>query len=130
MKPNHATLAGIVIVIGMVAGIMYGVRAGNAAIPLAAFLAGAFLLVMVRRSVSAVIEDEWTRLVGQKAATMTLDVTAFIFTVIGLFLITVSSPGQNYDQAVYAIAAMLVTISVLQVATTAWYTRKLRGNPP
>ena len=114
----------------MNAGIMYGVKAGNAAIPVFAFLAGVGLLLLIQRNVSTVIEDEWTRLVEQKAANLTLYATMFLFTVIGLFLITVSSPEQNYDQAVYAIAAFLVTQSIILVATMLWYSRTLRGTGP
>ena len=128
MKSSQATTAGIIVLIGMIAGIMYGVRTGNAVIPLAAFLAGAFLLLVIKRSVSTVIEDEFTRLVEQKAATVALNATSLIFTIIGLFLITVSNPQQNYDMAVYAIASMLVTIFVLYVAASIWYSQKLRGN--
>jgi uncharacterized membrane protein len=130
MQKNHVTIAGIAVVIAMIAGIMYGVWAGNAAVSIFSFLAGAGLLFLLKRSVDAVIEDEWTRLVEQKAANMTLNATAFLFTVIGLLLITVSSPSQNYDQAVYAIAAFLVTQSVVQVATTLWYSHTLRGTMP
>jgi len=130
MQKNHAIIAGIVVIIAMNAGIMYGVKAGNAAIPVFAFLAGAGLLLLIQRNVSTVIEDEWTLLVEQKATNLTLYATMFLFTVIGLFLITVSSPEQNYDQAVYAIAAFLVTQSVLLVATTLWYSRSLRGSEP
>lgn len=128
MQKNHALLAGTAVVIAMIAGIMYGVRAGVAAIPVFSFLAGAGLLFFLKRNVSTVIEDEWTVLVEQKAAALTLNATAFLFTVIGLLLITVSSPAQNYDQAVYAIAAFLVIQALLQVATTIYYSRALRGS--
>lgn len=130
MKSGHATIVGIIVLAGMVAGIMYGVKTDNAAIPPAAFLAGAFLLLLIKRSVSTVIEDEFTRLVEQKAATMTLNVTSFAFTVIGLILITISGPGNDYYMAVYAIAAMLITISALYAATSIWYSRHLRAGSP
>jgi uncharacterized membrane protein len=130
MQKNHATIAGIAVVIAMIAGIMYGVRAGNAPVSVFMFLAGSGLLFVIKRNVSTVIEDEWTLLVEQKAANLTLNATAFLFTVAGLFLITVSSPAQNYDQTVYAIAAFLVIQSILQVVTTLWYTRALRGTGP
>jgi uncharacterized membrane protein len=130
MKKNHATIAGIAIVIAMIAGIMYGVRAGNAAISVISFLACSGLLLLVKRSVDIVIEDEWTLLVEQKAATLTMNLTAFIFTLAGLFLITISSPGQNYDQAAYTIAAFLVTLAVIYVTTTLWYSHQLRGSGP
>lgn len=128
MQKNHALIAGIVVFIAMIAGIMYGVRAGIAAIPVFSFLAGAGLLFLIKRNVSTVIEDEWTLLVEQKASALTLNVTAFLFTIIGLLLITVSSPEQNYDQAVYAIAAFLVIQAILQVAITFYYSHTLRGS--
>ena len=128
MKKDHAMLAGIAVAIGMCAGIAYGVRAGNAAVPLITFLVGVFLLLILKKRVDSVIEDEWTRLVEQKAASMANNTTAFLFTLLGLFLVTVSSPSQNYDQAVYAIAAFLVTQAVAQVAFTLYYTRTLRGS--
>jgi uncharacterized membrane protein len=130
MQKNHAIIAGFAVVIAMIAGIIFGVRAGTAAVSVFSFLAGSGLLFLIKRNVTTVIEDEWTRLVEQKSATLTLNATAFLFTVIGLFLITVSSPEQNYDQAVYAVAAFLVTQSLLQVATTLWYSRTLRGTEP
>ena len=74
MQKNHAIIAGIAVVIGMIAGIVYGVRAGNAVIPVVAFLAGAVLLLLIRRNIGTVIEDEWTLLVEQKAATLHLRV--------------------------------------------------------
>lgn len=128
MKKKYALLAGIGVVIAMCAGIMYGVREGNTTIPLIAFLAGLFLLFILKNRVDSVIEDEWTRLVEQKSASMALNTTAVLFTLIGLFLATVSSEGRNYDQAVYAIAAFLVTQAIAQVASTLWYTRILRGS--
>lgn len=130
MKKDHAILAGIAVIIAMIAGIMYGVRTGNAAIPVAAFLIGVLLLLLLETRVDSVIEDEWTRLVQQKATFMTLNTTVILFTLIGLFLVTVSSPDQNYDQAVYAIAAFLVTQAIAQVVFTLYYTRALRGNEP
>lgn len=130
MQKNHAIIAGIAVVIGMIAGIVYGVRAGNAVIPVVAFLAGAVLLLLIRRNIGTVIEDEWTLLVEQKAATLTMNATSFLFTVIALFLITLSSREQNYDQAVYAIAAVLVTLTIGQVIATIWYSRTLRGTGP
>lgn len=130
MQKNHAPLAGIGVVIAMIAGIMYGVRAGNAAISVFAFLAGTGILFLVKRSVDAVIEDEWTMLVEQKAANLTMNATCFLFTVIGLFLITISSPAQNYDQAAFTIAAFLVTLAIIYVATTVWYSHTLRGTGP
>ncbi|HPD75382.1 MAG TPA: DUF2178 domain-containing protein [Methanoregulaceae archaeon] len=130
MQKNTAMIAGIAIVIAMIAGIVYGVRAGNPVIPVIAFLAGAGLLFLMKRNVTGVIEDEWTRLVEQKAANLTMNATSFLFTVIALFLITVSNPDQNYDQAVYAIAAVLVSLTIGQVLTTMYYSRTLRGTGP
>jgi uncharacterized membrane protein len=128
MKKNHAIIAGIAVVIAMCAGTVYGVRAGNAAVPIIAFLAGVFLLFYLKNHVDSVIEDEWTRLVEQKATSMALNTTAVLFTLIGLFLATVSSEGRNYDQAVYAIAAFLIFQAIAQVAFTLYYTRTLRGS--
>jgi uncharacterized membrane protein len=128
MKKSHALLAAIAVAIAMCAGIAYGVRAGNAALPLVAFLVGVFLLLILKNRVDPVIGDEWTRLVEQKAAPMTLNTAAVLFAIIGLLLVTVSSPGQNYDQAVYAIAASLVTQTIAQVAFTLCYTRFLHGS--
>lgn len=128
MKKDHAIIAGIAVVIAMCAGIMYGVRAGNAAVPLIAFLGGVFLLFFLKNRVDSVIEDDWTRLVEGKAATMSLNATAVLFTLIGLVLITISSPEHNYDQAVYAIAAFLVTQAIAQVAFWLYYSRTLRGS--
>jgi uncharacterized membrane protein len=128
MKKNHAIIAGIAVVIAMCAGTLYGVRAGNAAVPIITFLAGVFLLYYLKNHVDSIIEDEWTRLVEQKATSMTLNTTAVLFALIGLFLATVSSPGQNYDQTVYAIAAFLVTQAIAQVAFWLYYTRTLRGS--
>jgi uncharacterized membrane protein len=130
MQKNHATLAGIAVVMMMIAGIMYGVKAGNAGVSVFSFLACAGLLFLIKRSVDTVIEDEWTRLVEQKAATLTMNATAFLFTVIGLFLITISSPDHNYDQAALTIAAFLVTLAIVYVATTVWYSHTLRGTGP
>jgi uncharacterized membrane protein len=130
MQKNHATIAGIAVVIAMIAGIMYGVKAGNAAVSVFSFLAGCGLIFLIKRNVNTVIEDEWTRLVEQKAASLTLNAIAFLFTVIGLLLITVSSPEQNYDQAVFSIAAFLITLTIVQVATTLYYSRTLRGTGP
>jgi uncharacterized membrane protein len=128
MKKDHAMLAGIAVVIVMCAGIVYGVRAGIAAVPLIAFLAGVLLLFYLKNRVDAVIDDEWTRLVEQKSTSMALNTTAFLFALIGLFLATVSIPGQNYDQAMYAIAAFLVTQAIAQVAFWLYYSRTLRGS--
>jgi len=128
MKKNHAILAGIAVVIAMCAGTAYGVRAGNAAVPIIAFLAGVFLLFYLKNHVDSIIEDEWTRLVEQKATSMALNTTAVLFTLIGLFLATVSSEGRNYDQAVYAIAAFLIFQVIAQVTFTLYYTRTLRGS--
>jgi uncharacterized membrane protein len=130
MQKNHATIAGIAVVVAMIAGIMYGVRAGNAAVPVLSFLAGSLLLFLLRRNVDTVIEDEWTLLVEQKASAMTMNLTSFLFTVIGLFLITISSPERNYDQAALTIAAFLVTLALVYVATTFWYSHALRGTGP
>jgi len=130
MQKNHATIAGIAVAVAMIAGIMYGVRAGNAAIPVLSFLAGSGLLFLLKRNVDTVIEDEWTLLVEQKASTMTMNLTSFLFTVIGLFLITISSPEQNYDQAALTIAAILVTLAIVYIATTFWYSHALRGTGP
>lgn len=130
MKPNQSTFVGIIVVIGMCGGIMYGVTLGNTVVSLSAFLLGSFLLFMIKRSVDSVIEDEWTKLVEQKASAMTMNITAFVFTLVGLYLITVSSPEQNYDLAVFAIAAFLITLVGLYTAMTFYYTRTLRGNQP
>jgi uncharacterized membrane protein len=130
MQKNHATIAGIAVVVVMIAGIMYGVRAGNAAIPVFSFFAGFGLLFLIKRNVDTVIEDEWTLLVEQKASTTTMNLTSFLFTVIGLFLITISSPEQNYDQAALSIAAVLVILAIVYIATTLWYSHSLRGNGP
>jgi uncharacterized membrane protein len=128
MKKDHAIIAGIAVVIAMCAGTVYGMRTGNAAIPLTAFLAGVFLLFYLKNHVDSVIEDEWTRLVEQKATSMALNTTAVLFTLIGLFLITVSSPDRNYDQAVYAIAAFLIFQAIAEVAFYLYYKRTLRGS--
>ncbi len=130
MKKNHAILAGVAVVIAMVAGIMYGVRAGIPTITVFAFVAALAILYLLKRSVETVIEDEWTRVVEGRAAVMSLNSVAILFTLIGLFLATVSGPDQNYDQAVYAIAAFLITQAVAQVAFTLYYQRTLRGTPP
>ncbi len=130
MQKNLATAAGIIVVIAMAAGIVHGVRAGNAAITVFSFLAGLVLLFLLKRGVTAVIEDEWTLLVEQKAAGLSADLTSLIFTITGLILITVSSPVQNYDQAVYAIAAVLVTLAVIRAAAGFWFARSLRGSGP
>lgn len=130
MQKDHATLAAIAVVLAKVAGVMYGVRTGNAAISVLSFLACFGLLFLIKRNISTVIEDEWTLLVEQKAANLAMNLTGFLFTVIGLFLITISSPAQNYDQAVYAIAACLITLSVMYVTATLWYSHTLRGTGP
>jgi uncharacterized membrane protein len=130
MQKNHATIAGIAVVIAMIAGIMYGVRAGNAVVPVVAFLAGSGLLFLIKSNINTVIEDEWTQLVEQKAASLTMNLTSFLFTVIGLFLITISSPEQNYDQAAFTIAAFLITLAIMYIATTLWYSHTLRGTGP
>lgn len=130
MKSSHAIVAGIVVVSCMCAGIMFGVRTGNSAIAVASFIAGSLLVFTLKRNVDTVIEDEWTRVVGLKAASATLNVTAILFTLVGLFLITISSPENNYDQAVFAIATFLVVLSVIYLAMTGYYSRVLRGNMP
>lgn len=130
MQKNHATIAGIAVIVAMIAGIMYGVKTGNAALSVVMFLACSGLLFLIRRNVSTVIEDEWTQLVEQKAANLTMNATSFLFAVIGLFLITISSPEQNYDLAAFTIAAFLVTLAIIYVITTLWYTRVLRGTGP
>jgi uncharacterized membrane protein len=114
----------------MVAGIMYGVREGIAIVPVFAFLAGLAILFLLKRSIGTVIEDEWTRLVEGRAALMSLNSVAVLFTLIGLFLATVSGPDRNYDQAVYAIAGFLIIQAVAQVAFTLYYRRTLRGTVP
>jgi uncharacterized membrane protein len=130
MQKNHATLAGIVCFIVTMAGVMYGVKIGNSAIAVVSMLAGGVLLWHIKRSVSPIIEDEWTALVEQKAASLTLNATAILFAVIGIVLMTASGPGQNYDQAAFAIAAFLVTLAVVYIATTLWYSHTLRGTGP
>jgi uncharacterized membrane protein len=130
MQKNHAIIAGIAVVIVMIAGIMFGVKAGYVVVSVFSFLACAGLLFLIKRSVDTVIEDEWTRLVEQKAATLTMNITSFLFTVIGLFLITISSPDNNYDQAALTIAAFLVSLAVMYIATTLWYSHTLRGTGP
>jgi uncharacterized membrane protein len=130
MQKNHATLAGIVCFIVTMAGVMYGVKIGNSAIAVVSMLAGGVLLWHIKRSGSPIIEDEWTALVEQKAASLTLNATAILFAVIGIVLMTASGPGQNYDQAAFAIAAFLVTLAVVYIATTLWYSHTLRGTGP
>ena len=130
MQKNHAILAGIICFIATMAGVMYGVKNGNAAIAVVSMLACTVLLWHITRSVSPVIEDEWTVLVEQKAAYLTLNATAILFAVIGIVLMTVSGPGQDYDQAAFAIAAFLVTLAVVYIATTLWYSHTLRGTGP
>jgi uncharacterized membrane protein len=130
MQKNHAILAGIVIVFAMSAGIVEGVRVGNPTVPVIAILAGPVILILISRSIDAVAEDAWTRLVDQKAATPALNATMILFTFSGLVPITVSSPHQDYDQAVYPISAVLIILSGVQVAATAGYLHTLRGTPP
>jgi uncharacterized membrane protein len=130
MQKNHAILAGIICFIAMMAGVMYGVKNGNAAIAVVSMLACGVLLWHIKRSVSPIIEDEWTALVDQKAASLTLNATAILFAVIGIVLMTASGPGQDYDQAAFAIAAFLVTLAVVYIATTLWYSHTLRGTGP
>ena len=130
MQKNHATLAGIICFIVTMAGVMYGVKIGNSAIAVVSMLACGVLLWHIKRSVSPIIEDEWTALVEQKAASLTLNATAILFAVIGIVLMTASGPGQDYDQAAFAIAAFLVTLAVVYIATTLWYSHTLRGTGP
>lgn len=130
MQKNHATLAGIICFIVTMAGVMYGVKIGNAAIAVVSMLVCGVLLWHIKRSVSPVIEDEWTALVEQKAASLTLNATAILFAIIGIVLMTASGPGQDYDQAAFAIAAFLVTLAVVYIATTLWYSHTLRGTGP
>ncbi|MFA4861254.1 DUF2178 domain-containing protein [Methanoregula sp.] len=130
MQKNHATIAGIICFIAMIAGVMYGVKSGIAAIAIISMCAAGLLIWYLKRSVSPVIEDEWTNLVGQKAASLTMNATAILFAVIGIILITVSSPENNYDQAGLTIAAFLVTLAILYIATSIWYSHTLRGNGP
>jgi uncharacterized membrane protein len=130
MQKNHATIAGIVGFIAMIAGVMYGVKSGIAAIAVVSMCAAGLLIWYLKRSVSPVIEDEWTSLVGQKAASLTLSITAILFAVIGIVLITASSPANNYDQAGLTIATFLVTLAIVYVATSVYYSHTLRGNGP
>jgi uncharacterized membrane protein len=130
MQKNHATITGIVVFVAMTAGIMYGVRAGNPVVSVFSFLAGAVLISLLKRGVDSVIEDEWTRLVEQKTANLTMNVTSILFAIIGLVLITISGPGQNFDQAVFAIAGFLITLAIVHIATTIYYSHILRGNGP
>lgn len=130
MQKNHAILIGILCFIAMIAGVMYGVKTGIAAIAIISMLAEGLVIWYLKKSVSPVIEDEWTVLVEQKASTLTLNVTAILFAVIGIILITASGPGQDYDQAAFTIAAFLVTLAIVYIATTVWYSHALRGNGP
>jgi uncharacterized membrane protein len=130
LQKNHATLIGIVGFIAMIAGVMYGVKSGIAAIAVVSMCAAGILIWYLKRSVSPVIEDEWTSLVGQKAASLTMNITAILFAVIGIILLTASSPGNNYDQVGLTIAAFLVTLAIVYVATSVYYSHTLRGNGP
>ena len=130
MRKNHAIIAGVAVVIVMIAGIMYGVREGIAMIPVLAFLGGLAVLYLLKRSVETVIEDEWTGLVEGKAAVMSLNSVAVLFALIGMVLATISTPDRNYDQAMYTIATFLVIQAIAQVAFQLYYTRTLRGTVP
>lgn len=130
MQKNHAIIAGTICFIAMMAGVMYGVKSGIAAIAVVSMCVAGILIWYLKRSVSPVIEDEWTSLVGQKSASLTLNVTAILFAVIGIVLITASSPGNNYDQAGLTIAAFLVTLSIVYLMTSVYYSHTLRGNGP
>ena len=130
MQKNHALLAGILCFIAMIAGVMYGVKSGNIAVAVLSLLAEGVVIWHLKKSVSPVIEDEWTTLVAQKASALTLNTTAILFAVIGIILMTISGPGQDYDQAALAIAAFLVTLSIVYLATTVYYSHTLRGNGP
>ncbi len=130
MQKNHAIIAGTICFIAMMAGVMYGVTSGIAAIAVISMCVAGVLIWYLKRSVSPVIEDEWTSLVGLKAASLTLNATAILFAVIGIVLITASSPGNNYDQAGLTIAAVLVTLAIVYVATSVYYSHTLRGHGP
>jgi uncharacterized membrane protein len=130
MQKNHATIVGILCFIAMIAGVMFGVKTGIAAIAIVSLCAAGILLWYLKKNVSPVIEDEWTNLVGLKAASLAMNVTAIIFAVIGIILITASSPENNYDQAGLTIAAFLVTLAIVYVASSVWYSHALRGTGP
>ena len=57
MKYDTTMIAGIIVLIGMIADIICGVWTGNAAIQLAVFLIGAFLITISNLSVTSTISD-------------------------------------------------------------------------
>ncbi|WP_202319102.1 DUF2178 domain-containing protein [Archaeoglobus neptunius] len=111
----------IVAAMGMAVG--YGVSAGNALLPLAAFAVGSILIALGRRRVTDIIEDERDHRISEKASKSAWTVFTIGAALLGTTLIALNEQAQTGYTLAYSACVLLVLYFIFY----GYYSRKAVG---
>ncbi|HEX3013195.1 MAG TPA: DUF2178 domain-containing protein [Methanobacterium sp.] len=73
---------------------------------------------------NAIVEDERTQLINEKAATMTLGVLIAVIIYVGIILVALRNSYPQFLQAGYILFIVALFCFILYFASRAYYTRK------
>jgi uncharacterized membrane protein len=116
--------------IGMAIGSIMGVSVaeGNWIIPIPTIIIAMVVIIVLRRRVKEIVQDERTYAVAYKAARLTLAVTAIGMAVVGAVLLAASRGGSSdLRQVGFALEYATCGLLIINYITYAYYDRKLGG---
>jgi uncharacterized membrane protein len=119
-------------ILGGIMGAIFSISIiiGNWIIPVITVVTGIIILTILRRRVTEIVTDERTFSVAGKAARLTMQITIYAMTIIGVIIIamnfnrssTLIQVGLAFE---YAVCALLIINSLAYT----YYNRKLGGKP-
>ncbi|WP_265580138.1 DUF2178 domain-containing protein [Methanofollis aquaemaris] len=127
MDNKHFKIVKLFIVIAMAAGIGAAVAEKSPLIAIAAWFAGLFAVLLLRkRYVSGEVEkDEMTGMIAGKAAYLTVMIAAPALAVGGMALIAGREALPGYEMVGYTMAYISVGLLLLQVFFVTFFYRKM-----
>jgi uncharacterized membrane protein len=101
---------------------------GNAIIPIPAVILGMLILIILKRSVKEVVEDERVYTIAEKASRLTLQIVGIAMAVVGATLLAISRGGSSMlAQIGFALAYATGGLLVIYYIAYIYYDRKLGG---
>ena len=125
MKRKHFLIAlfGVMVVEGLALG--EAIRTANNLLGLSAVVLGTLFVILMKRRVTDIVEDERTYKVAGKAALLTIRICLYLMAVAGLMMLTISREGAyNFEREGFALAFIACVMMVAYVISYYYYNRK------
>ena len=127
---NYKTFRMWQAIIGMIIGGVVGVSIGldNWIIPVSAIIIALLLMIILRKRVKGVHDDERTYTIAYKAARLTLSIVAIGMALIGAVLLVVSrGESHGLTQVGFAMEYTVCALLIINMLAYTYYSHKLGG---